>query len=269
MSGPGGGARRASLIPLVTDVPGRSTLAALPPLPSTIQDPPMRITLAAALLPALLALPAHAQPRPPEMVAYQMVFLRVGPKKEVPPAEAEKMQQGHLANLIKLNADRINVLFGPFTDEGDLRGIAVLAVSSADEAKKAFAEDPYVKGGHMVVDVRSWTGPKGLFNLPEKPHTPEPFVLGFLMRGPSTEQPPAEQEKIQAAHLAYMDDLRKQGKLVVAGPFAGDTEWRGMVIYRVPSVKDAKELAAGDPAVKAGRLVLEARPWMTFKGILK
>ena len=44
---------------------------------------------------------------------------------------------------------------------------------------------------------------------------------------------------------------------------------RGLVIYRVASVDEAKQLAAGDPAVKAGRLVIDARPWVTFKGILK
>jgi hypothetical protein len=37
----------------------------------------------------------------------------------------------------------------------------------------------------------------------------------------------------------------------------------------VKSVEEAKQLAAQDPAVKAGRLVIDARPWMTFKGILK
>jgi len=29
------------------------------------------------------------------------------------------------------------------------------------------------------------------------------------------------------------------------------------------------QAAAGDPAVKAGRLVIDARPWMSFKGMLK
>jgi hypothetical protein len=48
-----------------------------------------------------------------------------------------------------------------------------------------------------------------------------------------------------------------------------DTPVRGIVIYRVATVDEAKALAAEDPAVKAGRLVLDAHPWMTFKGILK
>jgi uncharacterized protein YciI len=59
------------------------------------------------------------------------------------------------------------------------------------------------------------------------------------------------------------------GKLVAAGPFLDNTKARGVVIYRVANVEEARSLAAADPAVKAGRLVLEAHPWMTFKGILK
>jgi uncharacterized protein YciI len=89
------------------------------------------------------------------------------------------------------------------------------------------------------------------------------------MRGPTTTQTPAQAKDIQTGHLAYMDELHKQGKLVAAGPFGDGSDYRGIVIYRVKSVEEAKQLAAQDPAVKAGRLVIDARPWMTFKGILK
>lgn len=48
-----------------------------------------------------------------------------------------------------------------------------------------------------------------------------------------------------------------------------NTASRGLVIYRVKDVAEAKVLAAADPLVKAGRLELEAYPWMTLKAILK
>jgi uncharacterized protein YciI len=168
-----------------------------------------------------------------------------------------------------LNKARTNLLFGPFLDQGDLRGIAILDVADADAARQAFAADPYVQGGQMTVEIHPWMGPRGWFAPPGEPHTPEPLVFGFLKRGTNTSMPPAEAQAIQKAHLAYMDQLHGQGKLVAAGPFADNTDLRGIVIYRVASVEDAKALAAGDPAVKAGRLVIDARPWMTFKGILK
>ena len=207
--------------------------------------------------------------RAQEMMTYQMVLFSVGPNKEVPPAQASTLMNGHLSRLAKLNADRISMLYGPFQDNGTLRAIAILDVPDAAAARKIFAEDPFVKAGHMVIDVKPWMGPKGWFHLPETPATPEPFIFGFLMAGPTTTHTPAQVKEIQAGHLAYMDDLHKQGKLVAAGPFADGSDYRGIVIYRVKNVDEAKQLAAKDPAVKAGRLILDARPWMTFKGILK
>jgi uncharacterized protein YciI len=222
------------------------------------------------ILPALtlllaLAGPANAQ----EMMTYQMVFFRAGPNQSVPAADAKVMQTEHLARLAKLNAERINVLYGPFQDGGDLRGIALLDVPSADAARAHLADDPFVKAGHLVLEVKPWMGPRGWFHPLAQPPTPEPFVFGFLMRGTSTSQSPDEAQAIQKGHLAYMDELHKQGKLVAAGPFGDNTDYRGIVIYRVRDIEEARQLAAGDPAVKAGRLRIDARPWMTFKGILK
>ena len=225
-----------------------------------------------ALLALVLPLRAPQTPAPePQMMTYQMVIFRAGPTTASPsPADQQKMLDGHLANLAKLNRERVNLLYGPFTDgAGDMRGIAILDVKDGATATAHFKDDPFVKGGFMVVDARPWYGPKGWFNLPNDPPVPEPLIWGFLMRGPNTSQTAAEAAEIQKGHLSYMDSLHTQGKLVMAGPFVDNSPYRGVVVYRVASVAEAKTLAAGDPAVKAGRLVLEARPWMTFKGILK
>jgi uncharacterized protein YciI len=110
---------------------------------------------------------------------------------------------------------------------------------------------------------------KNFFSRPAEGRQLEPLILGFLVRGSSTAQSGEAAAEIQKGHLAYMSKLHEQGKLLVAGPFMDDSPTRGIVIYRVGTVDDAKALAAEDPAVKAGRLVLDAHPWMTFKGILK
>lgn len=224
------------------------------------------IALLLASLPAL----APQEPASP-MMTYQMVFLKKGPNYDAVEKNADvgTMQQAHLAGLVALNTQRVNLLFGPLRDDGDLRGIAVFDVPSPDAAKSAFDSDPFVKSRAMIVEVRPWFGPKGFFNLPAPGQQLDPLVLGFLMRGPDTSQTGEAAAEIQKGHLAYMTKLRDEGKLVVAGPFMDDSPMRGIVIYRVASVEDAKALAAQDPAVKAGRLVLEAHPWMTFKGILK
>jgi len=217
----------------------------------------------------LVAVTALAADAPPRMKTYQMVFFRKGSNTNSP-ADGAKMQQAHLNELIQLNLSRTNVLFGPFLDGTDLRGIAVLDVPDAASARSLLAGDPYVKGGHMTLDVKPWMSETNVFALPEKPHTPEQLVFGFLMRGTNRVQLPAEEgQKIQKGHLDYMGELHKQGKLIAAGPFLEAGDMRGIVIYRVTTVEEAKRLAADDPAVKIGRLVIDAHPWMTFKGMLK
>ncbi|HYT69647.1 MAG TPA: YciI family protein [Vicinamibacterales bacterium] len=225
----------------------------------------------------VLAVPAGTQDTPQEMTTYQMVFLKKGPTPPPSaPADQKKMQDEHLANLAELNRKRINLVYGPIRAENPdgLEGIAVLDVSSADAAKAHFAADPFVKAGIMTVEVRPWMGPKGWFQPPVGDDVTnagnlEPLIFGFLMRGPNTSQDSATAQEIQKGHLAYMSSLNKQGKLVMAGPFMDSGAARGVVVYRVKDVAEAKALAADDPAVKAGRLVLEAYPWMTLKGILK
>src|SRR5215208_4994869 len=82
----------------------------------------------------------------------------------------------------------------------------------------------------------------------------------LLKRGPAwTAEKTAALEGLQRQHLAHLDKLWASGKLVVAGPFDGaaDPTWRGMCLYAVETPAEARALAEQDPAVKAGRLVVE------------
>jgi len=93
------------------------------------------------------------------------------------------------------------------------------------------------------------------------------FVL--LTRGPewTAEKTPAT-EKIQAAHLANITKLHDAGKLVLAGPFTDNGNWRGIFIFKTSSIEETKSLVENDPAVQAGRLTYEIHPWATKKGML-
>lgn len=238
---------------------------------------------------------------PSQMMTYQMVLFKQAPPKPAPasmpcappaaapsPADMQAKVRGHLANLARRNAERVNLIYGPFIAEEPsaptlkgLAGFAIVEAPDAASALKLFEDDPFVRDGDMVLEVKKWLGPRDWFAPPAKPAADdpakmemEPLIFGILVRGPAGKNPPPEhtpevRREIQRGHLAYMDELHKQGKLLMAGPFMEDGDWRGIVVYRVASVADAQALAANDPAVKAGRLVLEARPWMTLKGILK
>jgi uncharacterized protein YciI len=57
-------------------------------------------------------------------------------------------------------------------------------------------------------------------------------------------------------------------KLIAAGPFGDNGRLRGIFVFRVDSLEEAKNLTAGDPAVQAGRLAMDIHPWMIPEGIL-
>lgn len=94
------------------------------------------------------------------------------------------------------------------------------------------------------------------------------YYVGFLYRGPKwTPERTPETEKIQEGHMANIRRLAKEGKLLLAGPFSDGGDLRGMFVFTVASIEEAKALADTDPAVQAGRLRIELHPWFSAKGI--
>lgn len=95
------------------------------------------------------------------------------------------------------------------------------------------------------------------------------YVMAFLKTGPNRNQPPAEAERLQKAHLENIGRMASEGKLVVAGPFMDDGEIRGIYIFNVKTVEEAKALTETDPAIQAGRLVMELHPWYGSAALMK
>lgn len=73
--------------------------------------------------------------------------------------------------------------------------------------------------------------------------------------------------EIQEAHVARIDALRTDGKLLASGPFIdqADESLRGFSILDV-GPEEAEQLASEDPAVRAHRLVIETLTWLTRPG---
>jgi len=94
------------------------------------------------------------------------------------------------------------------------------------------------------------------------------YYVGFLYRGAKwTPESTPETEKLQKAHLDNIQRMAREGKLLVAGPFLDDGDLRGLYVFTVGSMEEARAFAETDPAIRAGRLRLELHPWYAAKNI--
>src|SRR5688572_17858720 len=97
---------------------------------------------------------------------------------------------------------------------------------------------------------------------PAAPPAMAKVYLVLLKKGPAwTAEKTDATKAIQAGHMANIERLWKEKKLIVAGPGGDDGDMRGVFVFDTDSLDEAKALAASDPAVKAGRLAPEFHSW--------
>lgn len=88
------------------------------------------------------------------------------------------------------------------------------------------------------------------------------YVLALLRKGPAWSATPSDAGKqTMAGHMANIHRLIESGQMAVAGPVDGDGDLRGIFIFNTRTVAEARKLAETDPAVKAGRFVVDLHVW--------
>ncbi|MFI5285108.1 MAG: YciI family protein [Candidatus Dormibacteria bacterium] len=97
----------------------------------------------------------------------------------------------------------------------------------------------------------------------------ESFELVLLRRPDAA--PAYDEEtlrRIQREHLEYHRALRASGDVATNGPVMDqrDESLRGLTFYKTGSLARAHELAEADPAVRAGRLVVDVMTWLCPPG---
>lgn len=224
----------------------------------------------ALILIALLCIPVAGQQAEPQfkLREFQMVLLKPGPKTLGSAWQTSELRKQHLAYVqLLLDADKA-MISGPVKDDPELLGVQIFRSKSADEVRGWLAADPAVAAGHFAPELHPWWSE----DVMKKTTTPTKMMtayLAFLVRGDKwTPEKTPETEAIQKAHLANIQRLADMKKLVVAGPFGDNGTLRGIFVFKVDSIEEARSLAATDPAVKAGRLALQIHPWLVPEGIL-
>ena len=92
------------------------------------------------------------------------------------------------------------------------------------------------------------------------------YWLVLLQKGPNRTQDSISAAKIQAAHMANINRLAKEGKLVMAGPIGVDDDLRGIFLMNCADSTEVENFVITDSAVITGRLIMKYYPWWTAKG---
>lgn len=239
-----------------------------------IQSVKVLILISAVTLILIAAPLVHSQEKkepPSKLVQFQMALLRKGPKwAEAQTPESQKILHQHLVNILALLNSGKAVIAGPFGDDTDLGGIFILRASSVEEAKAWVGADPAVKAGLYVTEMHPWWS-EDIFKKRTLPLKMNTLYLAFLKKGPNHKEGDGDTpqvQELQKAHLANINRLAETTKLILAGPFGDDGNFRGIFVFRVGSLQEAQDLCATDPMIKAGRLAAEIHPWQVPGGIL-
>jgi uncharacterized protein YciI len=87
------------------------------------------------------------------------------------------------------------------------------------------------------------------------------YVMCFLKTGPLKVDDPQKKAELMKGHFGMIERLAKERKLVIAGPFSDGGELRGIYVFDVPSIEDAKKLTESDPSIKEGYFKVEFVKW--------
>ena len=95
------------------------------------------------------------------------------------------------------------------------------------------------------------------------------YVLVILRTGPKRVPDGKERDAMFAGHFANMERLSAEGKLALAGPFGKNEDgWRGLFVFAVSSVDEAKALTATDPVIVNGEMIAEYHPWFGSAAVM-
>jgi uncharacterized protein YciI len=83
------------------------------------------------------------------------------------------------------------------------------------------------------------------------------YVLAVLKTGPNRMPDGPERNAMFRGHFANIKRLSDEGQLVLAGPFDGVDGWRGLFVFAVKDIEEARRLTATDPVIASGEMVAE------------
>jgi len=205
---------------------------------------------------------------------YFLVFLRPDPgRKPIEPAERQRIQAAHMANIQAMARADILAAAGPMDDTPTtISGVFVLRAPSLAEASRIASLDPTVAERRNTADAHPWLGPAGIGSgysrwrkgHPEAKDEMAIHVLCLMKRGPAW---PGGARPLED-HAGYVDSMRRLGLLAAAGDIDGDPSLCSVCVFKTSLLDEARRAVEMDPAVRSGRLVPELHRWWTADRVL-
>lgn len=221
---------------------------------------------------------AAQSPKPPAgMDVYLFGVLRRGQTPKATGAEAEALQRAHRENMGRMADAGLLIGAGPIGDDGAYRGVFIFRSGVREKVEAMLKDDPLIQSGRLALDLLTWWGPEKIGDAyfankkahPDAQDNMISYQIAFLLAGPNRKpDSDPETKEIQAGHMAHIRKMGDAGELIAAGPFVEDTTLRGIFVFKLPSLEAAKAVALQDPAVRAGRLVVDVHPWYVAEGVL-
>lgn len=95
------------------------------------------------------------------------------------------------------------------------------------------------------------------------------YVFCILKTGTNSTATAEERQMYFEGHMANINKLADEKKLVVAGPFMkNDKNYRGIFIFNCTTIEEAKALVDSDPAVAANIFEAELTLWYSSAALL-
>ncbi len=177
----------------------------------------------------------------------QLVFLVTGTNKdELKDEDRAKRTSAHLAGLRKMLEGGKAFAAGPILAGGNREGLAIMNVSTSEEAKNLFATDPWVEIGKLAVETHKWMVPVKRFGKPGgfMELNTHAFAMISLPKDGS-----ADPER-DAALITRMNENPLVA--VAALTEAGDT-MRAIIIFKDKDKDQAANVLASDPDINADK----------------
>jgi uncharacterized protein YciI len=188
------------------------------------------------------------------------VFLTTNPyRKELPKAQVDSLQAGHMANIQRLAREGSLLAAGPFEGGG---GLFVMNTTSIDQTDQWLATDPAVAANRYRLERMPFTVQTGAICTAHEPFELSTFT--FIRFNPEYNKFNVRvADELWRQHLDFLKEVSATGNVLLEGHF-GPTE--GGILIMQGEVDAA--VFQMDPAVKDGFLIPEIKKLWIGKGAL-